>query len=198
MKIGFSGAHRTGKTTLCDLVAREIGYKFKPTSVSSVFKKETYQELADMTGHEGFVRGVGKQWEVINHLKNVYKKTRGDTILDRTLIDSFAYTDYVLGLRLMEFPCQQEHINTFNELRDACTNAFDLQDFTFIVQPGIPFVYEKKSADERSQDIINTLVIMAAESYLKPNQYFIIPREVVSLEERLRVVKDVLKVKKVI
>lgn len=197
-KIGFSGAHRTGKTTLCELLAEKHPYVMKKTDIASTFKKEKFTVLANMVGFNGFVLGCEQQWKIIHHLAKTLIKAKPNTFFDRTLLDSFAYTDFILGQRLSEFHATKTEINEFNSLRNACIERFVLQDFTFIIQPGIPFVGVEKSPDETSQEIINTLVIMAAEEYLEPNRYFIMPREVTDLNERIKIIEDVLRVKKYI
>ena len=125
-RIAFSGAHRTGKTTLAEQLATRHGFVMNQTDVASTFKKEKFNVLANQTGISGFIKGCEQQEVIIHHLTKKILEAGPNSVSDRCLIDSFAYTDYILGQRLSEFVPSEQHQAAFNHLRDMCIERFVL------------------------------------------------------------------------
>ena len=67
-----------------------------------------------------------------------------------------------------------------------------------MIQTGIPYHEDATKASQESQQIINDLIVKAAEAYLPANRYFVMPQEIVSFDERMEVVYDVCKTLKLI
>lgn len=85
--IGFSGAHRSGKTTLARAVAEQSGIHFHETNTSAMLKARGI----DPVGVHDLGARIELQWIILhNHLEEIAKLPR-PCIVDRTPADMYAY-----------------------------------------------------------------------------------------------------------
>nr|DAS97272.1 MAG TPA: AAA domain protein [Caudoviricetes sp.] len=197
-KIGFSGAHRTGKTTLARAFAARNGLPFHETKVTSTFAQQSARAMESMTGPEGFKARLAQQEIITHHIAKILIYSEPKSIFDRTMLDVYAYTSYYLRQQMNTFNHDGSHIEALHRLLGEVVRRMVLQDFTFIIQTGIPYHEDGTKASQGSQQFINDLIIKAAEAYLPANRYFVMPQDIVSFDERMEVVYDVCKTLKLI
>lgn len=197
-KIGFSGAHRTGKTTLAKAFAEKHGFAFHETKVTSTFAQQSARAMESMTGPEGFKARLAQQEMITHHIAKILIYSEPKAVFDRTMLDVYAYTSYYLRQQMNTFNHDGRHIEALYRLLGEVVQRMVLQDFTFVIQTGIPYHEDATKASQESQQIINDLIVKAAEAYLPANRYFVVPKEIVSFDERMEVVYDVCKTLKLI
>jgi hypothetical protein len=130
MRVGFCGAHRTGKTELAGAVAAALGVNFIETTTSAVFASAGIAPSAV----KDFGERMRIQPKVLDSAEALW---RGETIYvtDRTPIDMLAYTlaDIQGGTR-----ADPEAVAAYAERCFKSANRhFDL---LVLVQPGITIV----------------------------------------------------------
>jgi len=84
MKIGFTGAHGTGKTTIIEMLAEKTGFNFNP-SIARQLSTEGIKINQD---------GDDETQKAILEKQLMYLNDEEHVILDRTLLDGYAYTKY--------------------------------------------------------------------------------------------------------
>jgi hypothetical protein len=92
MRIGFCGAHRTGKTTLAKRVAELLGYPTVLSGTSAIVAQYGFDMATDNRIN---VAGLVMQQEIIDTLADAAQAAReaapGSFVADRTPIDAAAY-----------------------------------------------------------------------------------------------------------
>ena len=94
MKVGFTGAHGVGKTTLC----RELAHRLNRAGIATASTPEVPRQIADEVGEpEFFRRGnntLVRQFSIIARqlLVEVSVSPRVVLLCDRTLLDHWCYT----------------------------------------------------------------------------------------------------------
>lgn len=200
MKIGFAGAHRTGKTSLAERLAVDHDLIMYYTNVSSVFNKEENQmrEMETVKGRYAYRERILIQEQALTQVINTIVRGEDQSIFDRTPLDVWAYSEYFLTSLINTFPHEKWEREALDNHRQIILNRLEAIDFYFIIQTGIPFVSAEKSGSLDYQQDINDNIVFAAEKFLRPNQYFIMPADITDFNERIAVCEDVMRVKKII
>lgn len=182
MKIGICGAHRVGKTTLAEYLACKLDMPFVKTSSSEVFRKEglpTDKELVLSTR-------ISIQEKLLEHLMLSYNTE--DFVTDRTPIDLLAYLYSDINNAVSE-----QHSLKIEDYKRRCLDISNQFDLLVLIQPGIPIIHaDGKGAISTSYiDQLNRLMY----SFLQDVNchIYIMPKEVLGLEERVDVIAQVLK-----
>lgn len=193
MKICFSGAHRTGKTTLAERVALENDLIMYYTEVVNVFTNCSVKESENLVGKGGFYQRLLLQENILNYV--VEKITRGEdfSVFDRSALDVYAYSELFLSKLLKQFNAGRTDIETFRKHLDLVKERFSNIDFTFIIQPGIEYKDSEDSGSKEIQEELNEVFLNTVDLYLPKDRYFVMPRSVVNLKERVSICQDVLK-----
>ncbi|MCK5717481.1 MAG: AAA family ATPase [Thiomargarita sp.] len=180
LKIGISGSHRTGKTTLAEAISKKIRTLTNlKTSSSAVFKKyglHPAQTLDFKTRlwiqHQILAAGI-EMWQTPQF------------VTDRTPIDFMAYTlADIQGATDVNFTALESYLTQCFEV----TN--DFFSHIIILQPAIPLVYEAgKAALNRSYMAhLNTLIQGLCHDERLTCPSFLIKRHLMNLEERVKFV----------
>lgn len=192
MKVCFSGAHRTGKTTLAERVALDNDFIMNYTRVSDTFTK-TIKEIENLSGKDGFYERMLQQELILNHISDIIGKGVVFSIFDRGPLDVFAYSEFFLSKILSGFKAEASEFRSFRSHLMKIKDCFEQVYFTFIVQPGIDFEAKPESGSLELQEPLNEIFLNTARNYLDPSRYFIIPRQVTDFEERVDICNNILR-----
>lgn len=88
MVYGFSGAHRSGKTTLARRIAEDFGFEFLETKTGEVMKAHGIDIVANMP----IADRITAQEILLDHHIKVISAAGRPLITDRTPLDMLAYT----------------------------------------------------------------------------------------------------------
>lgn len=188
MRIGFCGAHRTGKTTLAKALAEKYGYEFINGSATRVF--ERFGVLPNQ------LLSVSKKFEIQTALLDDYlERVVGCThfVTDRTPLDYIAYTMAEMSTAACSADdmVRDEQVEFFIE---RCHRAMkETLDAAILVPPAIPVVFAEGKG-HMSKTYINhvaSLIHDAASDGLT-NGYglryiFHVPKVITSLDTRIKI-----------
>ena len=139
MLIGFTGAHRVGKTTTAKAVARELGYSYEAMSAAPLLEKLGTNAREAKSFED-------RLWVQENILDFYVEKLKalpvGNYVLDRTPLCFIGYT-------LSEYARGQESAELSVRLKayvSRCQNLTEKFDGVVYVAPGIRLVDDGKSA----------------------------------------------------
>lgn len=197
MKIAFSGSHRTGKSTIAQAAANEFGWKFvntKPATSSAI----DFQTLEQMKGQIALTNRLRVQENMMVGMGELYVNGKGNRFYDRGMLDVLAYTMVHVQKITKDYQTDGLEDKRIGKLLKNLIDRLVLADFTFITTPNIPWVDAPNKGSLETQLDVHDAVLWAAEKYLKPNRYFILPEWADTVESKLAVIQDVLKVKKVL
>lgn len=113
-RIGITGAHKSGKTTLAKAVAKKWGIPFVETSLSDVLRAYGVTPNEELP----FARRLEVQQGMIGHLINVLTDAGDDFISDRTFMDIAAMT-----LSFMPHGVSSLESETVRMIVDQCYRA---------------------------------------------------------------------------
>lgn len=183
---GLSGAHRSGKSTLAEAVSKETDLPLVLTSSSGVFKKHKVDPSKPMD----FKKRLEIQNEILDNAISVWQAESGPFITDRTPVDMLAYT-------LMDIKMDTEvNIGELERYAERCYSALSVYFCgIFIVQPGIPLVYEegKAALNPAYIEALNMMILgVSANQRLGCTRMFI-RRENTDLSERVNIVCEAIK-----
>lgn len=195
MKICFSGAHRTGKTTLAERIAVDHDLIMYYTEVEKTFKKRSVKEAESLRGKDGFYERILQQNLICNHVTQQIMRGEQYSVFDRSAFDVYGYSEFFLSNLLGDFKAGREDFRAFESHLDMIRQHFDSIDFTFIIQPGIRFEDDAGSCSLDIQEPLNEVFLNVADMYLPKDKYFVMPKEVTDLEERVKICSDILKEK---
>lgn len=134
--IGLTGAHRTGKTTVCKLISDANGFPFLKSSTTEVAKTMGI----DLSKPISLKRRCEFQTAVLNVFSTVYEKMgRGIFVCDRTPLDLAAYL-------LADVPTELNDPATSEFISDYVAKCIEVTNRHFatvaLVQPAIAYVEE--------------------------------------------------------
>ncbi|MGE8141800.1 hypothetical protein ACQKOE_07480 [Novosphingobium sp. NPDC080210] len=149
MRIGFCGAHRSGKTTLAKIVAEEYGLNFVDSPASKIVKDFEFDMARDnrLDFHNGSLgdsnnTGVSMQWAIYLSLINaIDNNTWGGKsfVSDRTPLDVAAYMLADATAYAGEEWSQGEAMRM---VQRAILDTERMFDMVLLVPPGIQFMVE--------------------------------------------------------
>ena len=186
MKIAMAGAHRTGKTTLAERLSLEFDLAMIYTDVSSLFKGSPAKK-EQLEGMAGFYERDEIQNKIVDHISNKVSQAEEYSIFDRSFFDVFGYSDIFLSKIINGLPAGQRSNALVSYHRHLTTigHLFDCFDLHIVVQPGIDFKEAEKSCSKETQEAVSDSILLAVTKHLAPHEYFVIPKEVLDLEERV-------------
>jgi hypothetical protein len=190
MRIGFCGAHRTGKSTLARIIAEQLGIHFHVTNISQApIWKETQTSPSDIVT---FAERLKIQFGLLDYLKEQYEKAEKAFVADRTPLDLLGYL-----FASLDHTCSDLWSNATRSYVDKVIDLTQKHfDKIFLVQPGIPVVPEVgKEGEVFLGDIyrtaINNNMLAFGVNYLE--NFHIIPSQIINLEDRIRYILEKLK-----
>jgi len=150
MSFGFSGVHRTGKTTTAKEVAARMQLPFIETTVSDVWRGLGVDPSKPMS----FQVRMQAQYQILETLAKSYSQHRV-FVSDRTPIDLMAYT-----LADVSAVNEVDHSVLVDYLQACAEAATTYFSAIMVIQPGIPYVNtELKGNDDRSyMELLNTIM----------------------------------------
>ncbi|WP_425217200.1 AAA family ATPase [Tumidithrix helvetica] len=185
MNIGLCGGHRTGKSTLAKAIADRIDKPFVGTTTSQVFQQMGLDPAKPMD----FPTRLRVQHQVLLAAEQVWQAEPNPFITDRTPIDMMAYTlADIQGTTEVNFV----ELEAYMQRCFVSANQFFSQ--LFVVQPGIPLVYEvgKAALNQAYIEHIHTLVLGLCSDLRLTCPFYCLERQVTDLEERIQTILTVL------
>lgn len=180
---GFCGAHRTGKTTICDILARDNpDYPFVSADVTSIQKEMNF----DFGKETDPIKILDFQEAVIDRLTAIYEKQTTYFFTDRTPADVAAYTLAHFDTRDYTDPEISQRIDRIlAKCKDAMGKYFAC---VFCIQPGIAYVEEpnKPTYSASYQEKIAALCLGFAHPNTK--NLYVMPRNTLDIHERVDLV----------
>ncbi|MCG7348882.1 AAA family ATPase [Sphingomonas sp. ACRSK] len=132
MRIGFCGAHRTGKTTLARAIARIYHLPLLSSSASAVAARHSF----DMAHHNRLDTGIPMQVEQLDTMIEGFEERTEGFVSDRTPLDAAAYL-LADATASAGTPLSRETTVTYVEKAMALTaKHFDI---VILVPPAITF-----------------------------------------------------------
>lgn len=178
MKLGLTGSHRTGKTSLAQVIANQTGLPFLKTSTSQVFQQHGLDPATPLE----FNTRLHIQQRVLTAAVEIWQTAPKAFVTDRTPIDFMAYT-------LADIQGNTEV--DFVQLESYLTQCFDITDQFFtqlvIIQPAIPLVYEpgKAALNKAYMEHLNTIILGLCHDERLHCPVKVLNRQRVKMEERV-------------
>lgn len=202
-KLYIIGAHRVGKTYLCEqLAAQDPEIHFARTGLKRVFKpiwEEIKGAMSQGDRHRFYSLVVELQRKLAQTVVDDADTIPPDAkkvVLDRAIIDVLAYSlNYLetcmgmtgtLGLTF-------DHIEEFNAMVwMEIVPMVDKDAKYLLLQPGIEFIAVDGSLDEASQKKTSANMIKWASRLLPPENLVIIPTRTTNLKDRMAYATELL------
>jgi len=179
MIISFTGAQSTGKSTLLTNCMEEFGDKF-------IYFPEITRQLRSECGVAINEAGDSTTQNLITaeHIKNMLKASRQDTILDRCILDGLVYTMYLhFDKKQVDELTLAFSIKIFNELIDKV-------DVIFYTDPKDVLLVDD---GERSIDVnFRNKIIEIFEWVIKEYKIKNVVKLSGTVEERMHTIKNTL------
>jgi len=177
MLIGLCGSHRTGKTTLAELLAGKAGIPFVKTGTSEVFRECGL----DPSKPIDFGKRLWIQEKILDAAEKVWRAGRKQSITDRTPLDMAAYTlGDIQGATEVDFEALERYLDRCFE----ATNKFF--SMLVLIQPGIPLIHEegKAALNKGYLEHLNFLILGLCNDERVKRKCLCLPRAVMGLDQR--------------
>ena len=189
--IGLLGAHRTGKSTLCQalLSAGRGSFWEKEISISKMQKDMGYDssnQIYDWETRKSIQSGLLDAFFKKRHEETIVHAVVANLITERTPLDLIGY----LVMNAPENPTAEdlEWIDNYIANCIALTNVNYSK--VFLLQPGIEYVECATSAKEDSMDILNAIYLKTLLDPRLTVDRVIVPQEMTDLTERVLFVME--------
>lgn len=132
MRIGFVGAHRTGKTTLAKAVADQLGHTMIASQVSAIARKFDFDMDMDRRDEPKF---FNMQKEILRALEKSFQG-QANFVADRTPLDAAAY---LIADVQANTGSSAWHEEVLQYVDSAVRMTEDMFDVVILVPPAIDF-----------------------------------------------------------
>ena len=183
---GLMGAHRTGKSTLCQaLLYVGRGYFWeKEISISKMQRDMNYDssnQEYDWETRKDIQSGLLYAFKNILERPQVTRQVIHKVLTERTPLDLIGY----LVLNMPDKPTDEDRawVDTYIRMCIALTNKHYTK--VFLVQPGIAYVECETSAKEESIEMLNSIYLHLLLDPKLTIDRVIIPQEMTDLRERV-------------
>lgn len=160
MKIGLTGTHSTGKTTLLNALMSEKVFKNYYPDVNAT---RWIKDIGFKINEEG--DSISQELIMIKRVATLF--TQSNLIADRTVIDVMAYT---------QAGYEDERITegAYKRILDYFINSFNEYDFIFLIRPEFELVDDgTRSLDLSYQEKIKESIDSLIAEYEIPNVHLI-------------------------
>lgn len=178
MSLGLCGAHRTGKTTLAELLSIKINKNFVRTTTSEIFRQFGLNPSQPIN----FEDRLQIQKQILISYEKTWSLLDRDFVSDRTPIDLMAYTlADIQGSTDVDFLELNKYIESCFE---ATNKYFKL---LIVIQPGIDLVPAdgKAALNKAYIEHLNSLIIGLCHDERLNSEIACIKRENIFLQSRL-------------
>jgi hypothetical protein len=177
--IGLCGAHRVGKTTLAEAIARALHIPFLKTRTSHLFEQHGLDPAKPMP----FATRLMIQQEILAAGEQVWSQESGLFVSDRTPLDMAAYT-----LGDIQGTTKVDNDSFTRYLNDCLVKTNRHFSTLIIVPPGIPLILEpgKAALHEAYIEHIHTLVVGLCHDARISARIHCLGRDVLSLDDRAK------------
>ncbi len=178
--IGLAGAHRTGKTTIVNDLARINSIKPVCSSASAIAKEMGFS----LTEQSTFADRLAFQERLLVEFDKIYAAEQQIFFSDRTPLDLAAYL-------IADIPNDLTDKNTINRATRYVEDCLASTERHFclvtLIQPGIPYVAApgKPLPNKPYQEAINTILMGLLYDDRIMTEIDVMPRGMVKHEERL-------------
>lgn len=177
MSFALGGTHRTGKSTLAQIVADRLDLPFLRTDVAGVWARLGL----DSTARYSFEDRMKIQYEILEHIREVYSRDRV-FVTDRTPLCLMMYT---LGDIAQSSGWD---MSVLEDYQNACYEMTNRHlSHIFVLQPGIQVeaAQNKGNTDPAYTEKLNVLFKGVAVDHRNSVALYQMNREVTDLEERV-------------
>lgn len=182
-RIGFAGAHRTGKTTLAEYVAQELGIRFHATNIADApVWKEIHSSPSDQFT---FAERLEIQHRLLDYMeKQLEANDEKAFVTDRTPLDLLGYL-----FANVDSTCSDLWADSARSLVSRAIRLADKHfDRIFLVQPAISTA---DSSGKRGkvymsgiyQTAINNNILAFGFNYLHPDKFVVVPASAMKFED---------------
>jgi len=184
--LGFTGAHRTGKSTLAQALAKAKGVQFLDSQTSNIFERLGFRVGQPLT----FEARMTVQRAILEEFEGRYRAARGPFVADRTPIDMAAYVMADMPKHKLTEAQTEAALAYVDECLDI-TSTYFLD--VVLVSPGIPYKEEpgKPPFDRSYQELHHTLVSGLLMDDAVTCQPHCIGRDLVEMQERLQIAMSI-------
>lgn len=189
MNIAFSGAHRTGKSTLAEYFSKKNGIEYVMTDISGIFKERGLSPRDKLP----FDTRMDIQWEILKRLKQTYHAAKTPFVTDRSPIDLMAYLLSEIGPDNVSEDADMQIAGYFDECARVVQRHLSA---IILVQPGIEVVEDSSKAPATFGYMEHINIIckgLIGEPRFGETSMIIMSRKVTDLNERLLATASILK-----
>jgi deoxyadenosine/deoxycytidine kinase len=168
LKIGFCGAHGTGKTTLARITAEKFNLRMLERTMRDMWEKFGISDFEKLPGD---VRKTFQYYAVLTQIEREEQADIGGFVTDRTVLDNLGYT--VLSAEVTE---------TEKKIYEALVKE-RLKNYTHLIYVPVEFKaeYEFLRADPGSQKSLEEILEGYLQQFFPKNNYL---RVTGSIDER--------------
>jgi len=183
MSKGIVGAHRTGKTTLCEEASKVYGTHFLVGEVATFLDSIKVDASIPMS----FEIRMDAQEKLLDHHIKLWEK-ESYFITDRTPLDFIMYTLHYVNA---SSPAEHERVESYvNRCYEVSQMYFE---HIYVLQPGIPVVQTTKNTgkqDAESIKILNEIMLGVIADERNKSWTYVIPSSVTDIEDRVSIVTE--------
>lgn len=188
LKIGITGAHRTGKTTTMYALIERYPFKCRPLSFSA-------SEVQKDMGYDSSIQSY--DWETRKNIQTELldafideissKRLSPFTLMDRTPLDFIAYT--LLNAPDVLTEKDRMWVDSYINVAIKAINLY-ITDLV-LIQPGIKLVEDAKSAPLDSVDAVAAIIYKFLLDPRITVRKHIIPSEMTNLDDRIKFIEGI-------
>ena len=176
-KIGISGAHGTGKTTLVQLLAPELNISKIDKTMRNTWESFSVTDFEKLPAD---ARSVFQNYLLLNQINREDEESVNGFIADRSVVDILAYT-------ISHSNMSESELSIFEHLVKE-----RLKCYTHLIYTPIEFEVENEylRANIDSRERIDSIIKSYIDKWIKPNEYLEVHG---SIEYRMKQIREYLK-----